>query len=50
MPLEDQYRLHPFASLCGLPIAKSSQSQLWPIVESVLGFNNVFIIGIYHGH
>jgi len=33
----------------GLPISNSSQSQLWPILGSVLGYNDVFIIGIYHG-
>jgi len=32
----------------GLPISNSSQSQLWPILGSVLGYNDVFIIGIYH--
>lgn len=34
----------------GLPISKSSGSQLWPILGSVLGFNEVFIIGIYHSY
>lgn len=35
----------------GLPIAKSSLSQLWPILGYVRPFNNnVFIIGIYHGY
>lgn len=37
----------------GLPIAKSSNSQLWPILISILNFNglynNVIPIGIYHG-
>lgn len=33
-----------------MPIVKTSQSQLWPILGSVLGFNDVFIIGIYHGY
>lgn len=37
----------------GLPISKSSKSQLWPILISVLNFkeliDNVFPIGIYHG-
>jgi len=32
----------------GLAISNSSQSQLWPILGSVLGYNDVFIIGIYH--
>lgn len=37
----------------GLPIAKSSKSQLWPILISVINFkelpNNVVPIGIFHG-
>ncbi|KAL5233328.1 hypothetical protein ACI65C_000738 [Semiaphis heraclei] len=37
----------------GLPIAKSSKSQLWPILVSILNFkelpNNVLPIGIFHG-
>ncbi|KAL4082809.1 hypothetical protein QTP88_029465 [Uroleucon formosanum] len=37
----------------GLPIAKSSKSQFWPILISVLNFkelpNNVIPIGIFHG-
>ncbi|XP_026821555.1 uncharacterized protein LOC113559959 [Rhopalosiphum maidis] len=33
----------------GLPISNLSQSQLWPILGSVLGYNDVFINGIYHG-
>lgn len=34
----------------GLPISKSSGSQFWPILGSVIGFNEVFIIGIYHSY
>ncbi|XP_067216038.1 uncharacterized protein [Linepithema humile] len=39
----------------GLPLSKSSQQQFWPILGSVLPYNNVsydsvFIIGIYHGN
>lgn len=34
----------------GLPISKSSGSQLWPILGSVFGFKDVFIVGIYHGN
>lgn len=34
----------------GLPLSKSSQQQFWPILDSVLPYNNVFIIGIYHGN
>lgn len=33
----------------GLPISKSSGSQLWQILGKILDFNKVFIIGIYHG-
>jgi len=37
----------------GLPISRSSKSQLWPILISVLNFkeliNNVMAVGIYHG-
>lgn len=34
----------------GLPIAKSSGSQLWPILGDVVGLSaEPFIIGIYHG-
>lgn len=36
-------------SIDGLPISQSSGSQLWPILGSVFGFNDVFIIGMYHG-
>lgn len=34
----------------GLPLSKSSQQQFWPILGSVLPYNNVFIIGIYYGN
>jgi len=37
----------------GLPITKSSKSQLWPVLISILNFkelpNNVIPIGIFHG-
>ncbi|XP_036138680.1 uncharacterized protein LOC118644365 [Monomorium pharaonis] len=33
----------------GLPLSKSSQKQLWPILGSVKPFKNVFVIGIYYG-
>jgi len=32
----------------GLPLSKSSSSQLWPILGSVIGFKEVFVIGLYH--
>ncbi|EFN66844.1 hypothetical protein EAG_08548, partial [Camponotus floridanus] len=34
----------------GLPLSKSSQQQFWPILGSVFSYDNVFIIGIYHGN
>jgi len=34
----------------GLPLSKSSQQQFWPILGSILLYNNVFIIGIYFGN
>lgn len=33
----------------GLPLSKSSQQQFWPILGSIFPYNNVFVIGIYHG-
>ncbi len=33
----------------GIPIAKSSGSQFWPILCSIYGYDKVIIIGIYHG-
>lgn len=33
----------------GLPLSKSSQKQLWPILGSVKPYKNVFVIGIYYG-
>lgn len=33
----------------GLPISKSSNNQLWPILGSVFKYNHVFMIGLYHG-
>ncbi|CAI6342671.1 unnamed protein product [Macrosiphum euphorbiae] len=38
----------------GLPLVKSSKSQIWPILVSILNFKelrtNVFPIGIFHGY
>lgn len=34
----------------GLPLSKSSTSSLWPILVSVIPYNEVFIIGAYHGN
>lgn len=33
----------------GLPLSKSSQQQLWPILSSIVQSNKVFIIGAYYG-
>jgi hypothetical protein len=33
----------------GLPLSKSSQQQFWPILGSITGSKQVFIIGIYYG-
>lgn len=34
----------------GLPLTRSSQQQFWPILGSILPYDNVFVIGIYHGN
>lgn len=34
----------------GLPLSKSSNSQLWPILGSVYKTNNVFLIGVYYSN
>lgn len=33
----------------GLPLSKSSNNQVWPILGSIIKTNYVFVIGIYHG-
>ena len=33
----------------GVPMSKSSWSQLWPILGNVVGQKEVFVIGAYHG-
>lgn len=33
----------------GLPISKSSKSQLWPILLNIVGFPDIFVIAAYHG-
>lgn len=33
----------------GLPLSKSSSQQFWPILGSITGFKQIFIIGIYYG-
>ncbi|XP_011858295.1 PREDICTED: uncharacterized protein LOC105555865 [Vollenhovia emeryi] len=39
-----------FVNVDGLPLTKSSQQQFWPILGSIFPYENVFIIGIYHGN
>ncbi|XP_039309950.1 uncharacterized protein LOC113004041 [Solenopsis invicta] len=34
----------------GLPLSKSSSQQFWPILGSVLPYDNVFVIGLYYGY
>ncbi|XP_071575335.1 uncharacterized protein [Temnothorax nylanderi] len=34
----------------GLPLSKSSLQQFWPILGSVVPYNKVFVIGLYHGN
>jgi len=34
----------------GLPLSKSSSQQFWPILGSIIPYNNVFVIGLYHGN
>lgn len=34
----------------GLPLSKSSSQQLWPILGSILPYDNIFMIGLYHGN
>lgn len=36
-------------SVDGLPLSKSSNSCFWPILGSVVSYEYVFIIGVYHG-
>lgn len=34
----------------GLPLAKSSTKQIWPILGNVVGYSDVFLIGVYEGY
>lgn len=34
----------------GLPLSKSSSQQFWPILGSIIPYDNVFVIGLYHGN
>lgn len=34
----------------GIPLTKSSTSQLWPILANVISHKEVFVVGVYHGY
>ena len=34
----------------GIPLTKSSNSQLWPILGNIVPYKEVFIIGVFHGN
>jgi len=34
----------------GLPLSKSPSQQFWPILGSVFPYDNVLVIGLYHGY
>ncbi|XP_043468219.1 uncharacterized protein LOC122502304 isoform X1 [Leptopilina heterotoma] len=34
----------------GVPLAKSSRAQFWPILASIHPFPDIFLIGVYYGH
>lgn len=44
---EDHIKLQ--IGIDGLPISQSSESQLWPILGSIVSFPEVFLIGCYFG-
>jgi len=51
--VEEQYdvdALELLYNIDGLPIAKSSNSSIWPILCSDTKFKKVFMIGAYYGH
>lgn len=51
--VEEQYNvdtLELLINIDGLPIAKSSNSSIWPILCSDTKFKKVFMIGAYYGH
>lgn len=51
--LLDQHRVSHVElqfNIDGLPLFKSSSMQFWPILCSILGFKNVFPVGIYVGN
>lgn len=51
--VEEQYdvdTLELLINIDGLPIAKSSNSSIWPILCSDTKFKKVFMIGAYYGH
>lgn len=34
----------------GVPLTKSSNSQLWPILGNIIPYKEVFLIGVFHGY
>ena len=34
----------------GVPLTKSSNSQLWPILANIIPFKEIFLVGIFHGY
>ena len=34
----------------GVPLTKSSNSQLWPILANIMPYKEVFLVGIFHGY
>ncbi len=34
----------------GVPLAKSSNSQLWPVLGNIPPYKKVFVIGVFHGY
>ncbi|XP_048515587.1 uncharacterized protein LOC125502070 [Athalia rosae] len=52
MPMDAGYTIQININIDGLPIAKSSKSQLWPILGQIHHpqFPHLFVIGAFHGH
>lgn len=47
--LMNENNLFLTVNIDGLPLSKSSQSQLWPILGSLNNSDSVFVIALYHG-
>ncbi|KAK4027580.1 hypothetical protein OUZ56_016622 [Daphnia magna] len=45
IPLE----LKLLLNMDGIPISKSSTAEFWPILFRIIGWDNIFVAGIYHG-